>query len=96
MTQFKYLDATITEDARSVQEIKIRIAVTTSSFAKLKMIWMDKNISMKTRMSLLRALFTSVFLYGCETWTVNAEMVKRINSYEMNCRRRLLQVQVYF
>ena len=73
VTQFKYLRATITEDARSVQEIKIRIAVATSSLSKLKTIWRHKNISMKTRMSLLRAL---VFLYGCETWTLNAEMEK--------------------
>ena len=51
--QFKYLKATITEDTRSVQEIKIRIAVATSSLSKLKIIWRDKNISMKTRMSLL-------------------------------------------
>ena len=92
VTQFKYLGATITEDAKSVQEIKIRIAIATSSLAKLKPIWRDKNISMKTRMSLLRALVTSVFLYGCETWTLNAEMEKRINSFEMNCMRRLLQV----
>ena len=47
---------------------------------------------MKTRMSLLRALVASVFLYGCETWTLNAEMEKRINAFEMNCMRRLLQV----
>ena len=40
VTQFKYLAATITEDARSVQEIKIRIAVATS--LKLKLIWKDK------------------------------------------------------
>ena len=93
VTQFKYLGATIIENARSVQEIKIRIAVATSSLLKLKTIWRDKNISMKTRMSLLRALATSVFLYGCETWTLNAEkMEKRINSFEMNCMRRLLQV----
>ena len=93
VTQFKYLGDTIIENARSVQEIKIRIAVATSSLLKLKTIWRDKNISMKTRMSLLRALATSVFLYGCETWMLNAEkMEKRINSFEMNCMRRLLQV----
>ena len=49
-------------------------------------------MSVKTRNSLLRALVTSVFLYGCETWTLNEEMEKRINSFEMNCMRRLLQV----
>ena len=92
VTRFKYLGATITEDAKSVQEIKIRIAIATSSLAKLKPIWRDKNISMNTRMRLLRALVTSVFLYGCETWTLNAEMEKRINAFEMNCMRRLLQV----
>ena len=92
VTQFKYLGSTITDDARSVQEIKIRIAVATASLAKLKVIWRDKNISMKTRMGLLRALITSVFLYGCETWTLNAEMEKRINAFEMNCMRRLFQV----
>ncbi|XP_072039417.1 uncharacterized protein [Amphiura filiformis] len=92
VTQFKYLGATITDDAKSVQEIKIRIAVATSSLANLKPIWRDKNISMAARMSLLRALVISVFLYGCETWTLNAEMEKRINAFEMNCMRRLLQV----
>ena len=50
-----------------------------------------ETISIKTRMSLLRALVTLVFLYGCATWTLNAEMEKRINSFEMNCMCRLLQ-----
>ena len=92
MTQFKYLGSSITDDARSVQEKKIRIAVATASLAKLKVIWRAKSISMKTRMGLLRALITSVFLYGCETWTPNVEMEKRINAFEMNCMRGLLQV----
>ena len=92
VTQFKYLGATITEEARSVQEIKIMIAVCTSSLSKLKTIWRDKNISTKTRMSLLRAQVKSVFLYGCDPWTLNAEMGKRINSFEMNCIRISLQV----
>ena len=92
VTAFKYRGVIITDDAKSVQEIKIRIAVATSSLPKLKPIWRDKNISMRTRMGLLRALVTSVFLYGCETWTLNAEMEKRINTFEMNSMRRLLQV----
>ena len=90
--QFKYLGATITSDARATAEIKIRIATATSTLARLKPIWRNKNISMTSRMHLLRALITSIFLYGCETWTVTAEMEKRINAFEMNCMRRLLQV----
>ena len=42
VTQFKYLGSTITDDARSVKEIKIRIAVATASLAKLKVIWRDR------------------------------------------------------
>ena len=76
VTQFKSIGATITEDARLVQEIKISIAVATSSLSKHKTIWRDKHISMKTRMNLLLALVTSVFLFGCETWTLNAKIGK--------------------
>ena len=60
VTQFKYLGATITDDAKSVQEIKIRIAVAASSLADLKPIWREKNISIASRMSLLRVLVVSV------------------------------------
>ena len=49
-----------------------------------------QNISVEARMSSLRALITSIFVYGCET--INAEMVKLINVFEINCMRRLLQI----
>ena len=90
--QFKYPGRTVTDDARSNREIKIRIVVATSSLTKLKPIWRDKITSMKIRISLLRALITSVCLYRCETWTVNTEMENRISVFEMNCMRRLLQI----
>ncbi len=42
VSQFKYLGSTITEDSRSIAEIKIRIATATSVLAKLKPMWRDK------------------------------------------------------
>ena len=47
---------------------------------------------MSTKLRLLRVLILSVFLYGAKSWTLNAEIEKRINAFEMNCYRRLLQV----
>ena len=54
-------------------------------------VWFSTS-NFQIRMRLLRALVTSVFLYGCDTWTLNAEIGKRINSFEINCMRRFLQV----
>ena len=89
VTQFKYLGATITEDTRSVQQIKSGLLLLHHRFQSLRPYL---RTSMKTRIRLFRALVVSVFLYGCETWTSNAEMEKCSNSLAMNYMRRLLQV----
>ena len=45
-------------------------------------------------MGLLRALVTSVFLYGCETWTLNAEIEKRINALHAHYTSHTFNKQV--
>ena len=90
--EFTYLGSVQSEDCNSLKEVKVRIMKANSALSRLKRIWRDKNISMPTKLRLLHALIQSVFLYGAESWTLNAEIEKRINSFEMNCYRRLLQV----
>ena len=60
--------------------------------AKLKTIWRDRNISLKSKVKLLHALVTSIFLYACESWTLNADLQRRIQAVEMRCLRRLLGI----
>ncbi|KAI8509148.1 hypothetical protein Bbelb_129960 [Branchiostoma belcheri] len=92
VNEFSYLGSLQTADCSSSREVKIRIAKSTSVLGKLKHIWASSNISTKTKIYLLRSLVLSIFLYGAEAWTLNAEITKRINAFEMNCYRRLLQI----
>ena len=40
----------------------------------------------------MRSLVTSIFLYACESWTLTAELQKRIQAMEMRCYRKLLHI----
>ena len=89
--KFKYLGAQVTDEG-SKPEILARIAQATSALAKLNPIWKDKNIKMDTKVRLLRSLVMSIFLYACESWTLSAEMERRISAVEMRFYRRLLGI----
>ena len=91
VSNFKYLGA-IVSDEGSKQEVLARIGQTTAALAKLKPIWKDKNISLASKVRLLRSLVMSTLLYACETWTLTAELQKRIQSMEMRCYRRLMGI----
>ena len=69
-----------------------RIAQTIGALTKLKAIWKDKNIALSSKIRLMRSLVISIFLYACETWTLTAELEKKIQTTEMRCFRRLLGI----
>ena len=76
---FKYLGSVITDEG-SKPEILSRIAQTTAAFTRLKTVWNDRRISLSSKIRLMRALVTSIFLYACESWTLTAELQKRIQA----------------
>ena len=76
----------------SKPEILSRIAQTTAALSRLKIIWRDKNISLASKVKLMRTLILSTFLYACESWTSTAEIERRIQALEMRCYRRLLNI----
>ena len=88
---FKYLGAIISNE-RSKPEILSWIAQTTAALSRLKIIWRDKNISLASKVKLMRTLILSTFLYACESWTLTAEIERRIQTLEMRCYRRLLYI----
>ena len=69
-----------------------RIAQTTAALSRLKIIWRDKNISLASTVKLMLTLILSTFLYACESWTLTAELERRMQSLEMRCYRRLLNI----
>ena len=88
---FKYLGAIISNEG-SKPEILSRIAQTIAALSRLKIIWRDKNISLASKVKLMRTLILSIFLYACESWTLTAEIERRIQALEMRCYRRLLNI----
>ena len=76
----------------SKPEILSRIAQTTATLSRLKIIRRDKNISLASKVKLMRTLILSTFLYACESWTLIAEIERRIQALEMRCCRTLLNI----
>ena len=94
VTSFKYLGAVVPDDG-SKPEVLSRIAQATAALSKLKPIWRDNNISLGSKVKLMRFLVISIFLYACESWTLTAELEKRTQAFEMRCYRRLLNISYY-
>ena len=88
---FKYLGAVISNKG-SKPEILSRIAQTTAALSRRKTIWRDKNISLASKVKLMRMLILSTFLYTCESWTLTAEIERKIQALEMRCYRKLLNI----
>ena len=91
VTSFKYLGAVVSDDG-SKPEVLSRIAQATAAVIKLKPIWRDNNISLGSKVKLMRSLVISIFLYACESWTLTAELEKRTQAFEMRCYRRLFNI----
>ena len=88
---FKYLGA-IVSDERSKPEVLSCIAQTTAAVTKLKVIWNDKNIAISSKIRLMCSLAMSIFLYACETWTITADIERRIQALEMRSFHKLLGI----
>ena len=63
-----------------------------NSSSRLKIIWRDKNISLASKVKLIRTLILSTFLYACESWSLTAELERRIQALEMRCYMRRLNM----
>ena len=91
VTSFKYLGSVLTDEGPK-PEILFTIAQTTAALTRLKPVWNDRSISLSSKTRLMRSLVTSIFLYACESWTLTAELQRRIQTVEVRCYRKLLRI----
>ena len=91
MKKFKYFRA-IVSDEGCKPEVLVRIAMMAATLTKLDITWKDKAIKLSSKIRLMCSLVDSVFLYTFETWTLTAELEKRVQTSEMRCFRRLLVI----
>ena len=88
VTIFKYLGSVITDEG-SKPEIISRIAQATAALTRLKPALNDRSISLSSQIRLMCSIVTSIFLYACESWTLAAELQRRIEAMEMSCYRKI-------
>ena len=88
VTSFKDLGSIITDEG-SKPKILYRIAQTAAALTRLKAVWNDRSISLSSKVRLIRSLVKSIFLYACESWTLTAELQRRIQAMEMRCYRKI-------
>ena len=84
VTSFKYLGSVIIDEG-SKPEILSRIAQATAALTRLKPVWTDRGISLSSEIRLMLSLVIPIFLYACESWTLTAELQRRIQAMEMRC-----------
>ena len=63
-----------------------------SALARLKPVWNDRSISLSSKIRLMHSLVTFKFRYACESWTLTAQLQRRIQTMEMRCYRKILRI----
>ena len=82
----------ITADGDCSHEIKRRLLLGKKVMTNLDSIFKSRDITLSTKVHLVKAMVFPVVTYGCESWTVKKAECQRIDAFEVWCWRRLLRV----
>ena len=82
----------ITADGDCSHEIKRRLLLGRKVMTNLGSIFKSRDITLPTKVCLVKAMVFPVVMYGCESWTVKKAEYWRIDAFELWCWRRLLRV----
>ena len=90
VSDFIFLGSKITADGDYSQEIKRRLLLGRRVMTNLDSMLKSKDITLPTKVCLVKAMVFPVVMYGCESWTVKKAEDRRIDAFELWCWRRLL------
>ena len=82
----------ITADGDCSHEIKRRLVLGRKAMTNLDSIWKSRDMTLPTKVHLVKATVLPVVMYGCESWTIKKAEHRRINAFQLWCWRRLLSV----
>ena len=82
----------ITTDGDCSHEIKRRLLLGRKAMTNVDSILKGRDITLPTKVCLVKAMVFSVVMYGCESWTIKKAECPRIDAFELWCWRRLLRV----
>ena len=92
VANFIFLGSNITADGDCSHEIKRRLLLGRKAMTYLDSILKSRDITLLTKVHLVKAIVFPVVMYGCESWTIKKAENRRIDAFELWCWRRLLRV----
>ena len=92
VTDFKFLGSKITADGDCSHEIKRCLFLGRKVMTNLDSILKSRDITLPTKVCLVKAIVFPAVMYGCESWTINKAEHRRIDAFELWCWRRFLRV----
>ena len=91
-SDFIFWGSKITADDDCSHEIKRRLLLERKVMTNLDSIFKSRDVTLPTKVCLVKAMVFPVVMYGCESWTVKKAERRRIDAFELWCWRRLLRV----
>ena len=82
----------ITTDGDCSHEIKGRLLLGKNDVTNLDGVLKSRDITLPTKVHLVKAVIFPVVMYGCESWTIKKAEHRRIDAFELWCWRRFLRV----
>ena len=92
VSDFIFLGSKITADVDRKHEINRRLLLGRNGMTNLDSILKSRDITLPTKVHLVKVMVFPVVMYGCESWTVKKAELRRIDAFELWCWRRLLRV----
>ena len=92
VTDFIFLDSKITADGDCSHEIKRCLLLGRKAMTNLDSLLKSRDITLPTKVHLVKAMVFSIVMYGCESCTIKKAELRRIDAFELWCWRRLLRV----
>ena len=92
VTDFIFLGSRITADGDCSHEIKRRLLLGRKVMTNLDSTLKSRDITLPTKVHLVKAVVFPVVMYGCKSWTIKKAERQRIDAFELWCWRRLLRV----
>ena len=90
-SDFIFLGSKITADGDCSHEIKRRLLLGIKVMTNLDSILKSRDITLPTKVYLVKAMIFLVVMYGCESWAIKKAKYRRIDAFEPWCWRRLLR-----
>ena len=88
-----FLGSRITADSDCSHEIKRRLLLGRKAVTNLDSILKSRDITLPTKVHIVKSMIFPVVMYGCESWTIKMAELQRIDAFELWCWRRLLRVR---